>query len=200
MNQQGLPEQGLVSVFVNLEKLMEKAHRVAKSENCILYDIQIAGPPSNPVLRVFIDKDLGKGISIEDCSRVSRGLDFILEKENLIHPDISYQLEVSSPGLDRHLKEQWHFEKVLGKRISVQTHGSGGKGGKKYTGQLIQANEEAIKLNLEDFEKETIEKKKKPGDKMIPYHLIKKARVVLDFSTNNKYKKEKNSNRRKRKG
>ena len=179
-------------MFVNLEKLKERACQSAKNENCILYDIQIAGPPSKPILRVFIDKDSdGKAVSIEDCSRVSRDLDLILDRENLTSSNISYQLEVSSPGLDRHLKEPWHFEKVLGKRISVQVNGNDRK---KYTGRLIQADETSIKLSPEPFEKEIIEKKEKPGDKVIPYHLIKKAKVVLNLSTNN-YKKEKKSNK-----
>ncbi len=66
---------------------------------------------------MFIDK--AGGVSIEDCANVSRGLNLRLDVEDVI-PGGQYELEVSSPGLDRKLTQGWHFEKAVGKTVQVK--------------------------------------------------------------------------------
>jgi ribosome maturation factor RimP len=67
---------------------------------------------------VYVDKDTG-AVSVDDCANISRGLNLLLDVEDLI-PGGMYHLEVSSPGLERKLTEKWHFEKALQKRIRVK--------------------------------------------------------------------------------
>jgi ribosome maturation factor RimP len=70
-------------------------------------------------LRVFIDKP--GGVNIDDCQLVSRTVEPILDVEDFIEP--SYDLEVSSPGLDRPLRTPEHFERYAGQRVHVKTYG-----------------------------------------------------------------------------
>ena len=188
-------------MLVKLEKFRECARKVVRKENCILYDIQMTGSRSCPILRVFIDKEGQEGVSIDDCSQVSRGLDLILDTEGLA-PDRSYQLEVSSPGLDRHLSENWHFKKAVGREISIQLKTSlediiphlkkeSGKRGKKRNlrGQLLKVDESSVELVVDQMDK------KKTDSVVIPYRFIDKARVVFCHSVNH-FKRKKNKKRK----
>ena len=103
-----------------IEKLKEMASQVATRENCSLYDLEFVGAGTGRILRVFIDKAGEDSVSVEDCSNVSNGLNLILDVEDII-PGGAYNLEVSSPGLERHLKEKAHFEGALGELIFLKT-------------------------------------------------------------------------------
>jgi ribosome maturation factor RimP len=93
------------------------------------------------LLRVFIDLipgpalDPDASVSVEDCERVTRQLQYVLEVE-----DIPYQrLEVSSPGLDRPLKRPADYERFAGQQISL-TLKQPFEGRKNYRGQLLHAD------------------------------------------------------------
>ncbi|HAB01131.1 MAG TPA: ribosome maturation factor, partial [Ruminococcaceae bacterium] len=62
------------------------------------------------------DKD--GGVNIDDCERVSRKLDKLLDEADPI--DTSYCLEVSSPGIERELLKKEHFEQFLGQEVWVR--------------------------------------------------------------------------------
>jgi ribosome maturation factor RimP len=102
----------------NLKRLAEE---VSEREGCRLYDLEFI--ESRPrILRVYIDKlpqaEEKVPVSVDDCANVSRGLNLVLDVEDLI-PGGAYELEVSSPGLERKLSETWHFESVMGETVKV---------------------------------------------------------------------------------
>lgn len=68
------------------------------------------------VLRIFIDHE--NGITVDDCSRVSRQVSAMLDVEDPIQGQ--YDLEVSSPGLDRPLFELAHYQKYVGSRVKIR--------------------------------------------------------------------------------
>lgn len=104
-----------------LEKIEPLALQAAQRHSCTLYDLEFTGTGPHRVLRVFIDKPtLGEGVSIEDCSLVSQSLNLLLDVEDPI-PGGGYNLEVSSPGLERKLKRKPHFESAVGQKIFVRT-------------------------------------------------------------------------------
>jgi ribosome maturation factor RimP len=72
-----------------------------------------------PTLQVMIDRLDGQNINIDDCVNVSHTLSAILDVEDLIRE--SYQLEVTSPGLDRPLTKLSHFTKFIGSYIKLET-------------------------------------------------------------------------------
>ena len=71
---------------------------------------------SEYLLEVTIDKPNG-GISFEDCKKVTRALDPILDEADPIEQ--SYSLVVSSPGIDRELKTEAHVNKYIGNPVTV---------------------------------------------------------------------------------
>ncbi len=93
------------------EKTEEVAREVAVREGCYLYDLEWIALGNPKILRVFIDKK-GMQVSIEDCSNVSKGISLALDLENLVEAD-QYDLEVSSPGVEKSLKKFEHFENAL---------------------------------------------------------------------------------------
>ena len=81
-----------------------------------LWDVKFVKEGASWYLRVFIDKE--EGVDINDCTDVSRLIDPILDEADPIN--VSYYLEVCSPGLERELCEPWHFEKYIGADVKVK--------------------------------------------------------------------------------
>jgi ribosome maturation factor RimP len=76
------------------------------------------------VIRLFIDHP-EREISVDDCVRISKAVGFVLDGENVIKE--SYNLEVSSPGMNRPLVKDEHFRRFTGKMAKVVMTGAGGK-------------------------------------------------------------------------
>ena len=127
-----------------MQQIRQFAEEVALREGCLLYDLEFFDGPGR-TLRVFIDKE-GGGIGIEDCANVSRGLNLRLDVEDII-PGGRYELEVSSPGLDRKLTQSWHFEKAVGQTVQVKYRAEDGST-KSYEGRLTSSDGKT--LNFEN--------------------------------------------------
>jgi ribosome maturation factor RimP len=84
-----------------------------------LVDVEWVRGGGRWTLRVFIDRP--GGVNVDDCQLVSRTIDPILDVEDFIEP--AYDLEVSSPGLDRPLRTPEHFERYRGQRVHVRAYG-----------------------------------------------------------------------------
>ena len=67
-------------------------------------------------LRITIDRE--EGVDIDDCEKVHRTIDPLIDEADPIEDP--YYLEVSSPGLERELKEPWHYEKYLGRAVTAK--------------------------------------------------------------------------------
>ena len=80
-------------------------------------DLIIQNLGSKKLLQFFVDKD--GGVNLDDCEKVSKLIDSVLEMENII--DGAYILEVSSPGIKRVLKRPEHFKKFIGSRAKIMT-------------------------------------------------------------------------------
>jgi ribosome maturation factor RimP len=81
-----------------------------------LLGIEYISAGNNSVLRLFIDHE--NGIDVDDCAEVSRQVGAILDVEDPINSE--FNLEVSSPGLDRPLFDKPHYEAVIGEIIEVK--------------------------------------------------------------------------------
>jgi ribosome maturation factor RimP len=102
-----------------LERVRGIAAPLAAQEGLELIDVELGGPGGRQTLRLFIDK-VG-GVSLDDCTSVSRAVSAALDVEDPI--DGAYDLEVSSPGIDRPLRTADHFQKFAGSRVRVKTFG-----------------------------------------------------------------------------
>jgi len=104
---------------------------VVEQEGCTLWDVEYVREAGTWYLRVYIDKD--GGVSIDDCERISRALDPILDEADPI-PD-SYVFEVGSAGIERELKRPSDFEKYMGSQIELRLY-QPFEGSKVFVGQL----------------------------------------------------------------
>jgi ribosome maturation factor RimP len=102
-------------------------------------------------LRVYIDR--AGGVNIDDCQLVSRTIEPILDVEDFIEP--AYDLEVSSPGLDRPLRTPEHFARYAGQRVHVKAYGpvagtaEGSPPRKNWTGTLRGFAEGAVLVDVD---------------------------------------------------
>ena len=94
------------------------AQPVVEANGCQLWDVEYVREGSERYLRVYIDKD--GGIDIDDCERVHRALDPILDEKDPIAE--SYHFEVCSAGLERALKRPSDFERFMGSTITVKLY------------------------------------------------------------------------------
>ena len=81
-----------------------------------LWDVEYVKEGADFVLRVTIDTD--EGITIDDCETMTRAIDPVLDEHDPI-PD-SYLLEVSSPGIERELTRDDHFDLCVGEKVEVR--------------------------------------------------------------------------------
>lgn len=114
-----------------------------------LYDVMYLKEGSEWFLRIFIDSD--KGIDLDDCEKVSNRVGELLDEKDPI--STSYSLEVSSCGMERHLREKNHFEKAVGKNIEVKFF-KPINGDKSISGELLKLEDGLLIIKDEDKEKE----------------------------------------------
>ncbi len=103
--------------------------------------------PKNAVLRIYIDHD--DGIGLDDCTRVSREVAALLDVEDPISGH--YNLEISSPGLDRPLFTPGQFEQFAGEEVKV-TLFAPKEGRRKFKGRILGVQGESVQLNVDDAE------------------------------------------------
>jgi ribosome maturation factor RimP len=125
--------------------VMNLIEPVLLAEGLELVDVEYKKEGKSWALRIFIDKE--KGITVEDCQKISRLTGDLIEVEETIKTP--YNLEVSSPGLDRSLKREKDFLKFKGRRIRLQSL-SPIDGRRKFTGVLTDFKDEIIFMDLED--------------------------------------------------
>ena len=92
------------------------AQPVAEKYGCELWDVEYVTEAGTRYLRIYIDK--AEGVGIDDCEKVSRELDVLLDEADPI-PD-SYVFEVSSAGAERQLKRPSDFERFMGSNVEVR--------------------------------------------------------------------------------
>ncbi|MBQ3927084.1 MAG: ribosome maturation factor RimP [Clostridia bacterium] len=98
----------------------------------ILWDVDYYKEAADYCLCVTIDSE--KGISIDDCEKVHRAIDPLLDEADPI--ENSYNLEVSSPGLERRLKTKEQMEYCRGWDVEIRLYAPDADGKKKYVGVL----------------------------------------------------------------
>ena len=109
-----------------------------------LADLEVRLGGKGGVVRVFIDKP--DGIGLDDCEKVSLAVSAILDVEDPVPGN--YDLEVSSPGLDRKLTKVEHFQRFTGEIVKVQMRFPI-EGRKRFRGQLLSVDEENIVVDVD---------------------------------------------------
>jgi ribosome maturation factor RimP len=131
-----------------------------------LVDVEFVREPVGWVLRIYADRPEG-GITISDCQWISERIGTLLDVEDLIPH--AYNLEVSSPGLDRPLKTRRDFERHVGIVVKIKTH-EPMDNQRNFKGEIVSTSERGV----------TIHDVSRNADVEIPYGNIKSARVDVD--------------------
>ena len=126
------------------ERVYELIKDAVEAEGARLWDVRFLKEGASWYLRVFIDKP--EGISIDDCTNVSHDIDPIIDEADPI--DVSYYLEVCSPGIERELTRSRHYEESLGKQVRLKLYRAY-DGKKEITGTLEDVTEENVTLVTE---------------------------------------------------
>ena len=100
-------------LMLQKEKIIHLAEQAGKMHNVLIYDMEFKGDR----LIIYIDKKQGQ-VDVQDCEKINSALQFLFLSENI--PDMD--VEISSPGLERKLTQNWHFQSALGKKIKLQTY------------------------------------------------------------------------------
>lgn len=126
-------------------KLRDIIEPIAVNNGVELWDFEIKPERGSTVLRVFIDKK--EKVTIDDCTEVSKQLSLTLDVEDIFNN--SYVLEVSSPGMDRKLVKQEHYERYAGRKVRIVLD-STIPGRKKYRGRIENVKQGVVKLYDDD--------------------------------------------------
>lgn len=116
-----------------------------------LVDLTYQKEPNGWTLTFYLDKP--GGIGLADCETWTRQLEPVLDASNLFSH--AYNLEISSPGINRVIKKTADFERFKGNRVHVKLF-SGINGQKNFHGTLLGANEENIQLKTDEGNETTL--------------------------------------------
>lgn len=159
-----------------LGRVKALAEPLAEGEGLELVEAELGGMGGRTVLRLFIDRAApataaapsaageapaagegasgaaparGPGVSLDDCSNFSRIVSAALDVEDPL--DGAYDLEVSSPGIDRPLRKPEHFRKYAGQRVKVKTYAplQTAAGRKSFTGQLLGLFDGQVRIDVD---------------------------------------------------
>jgi len=128
-----------------LEQLTQLLTPTVEAQGVELYDLAFIKEGQDRILRLYIDKD--QGIGIEDCEKVSRAAEAVLDEHDPIEQ--SYYLEVSSPGVERKLSKPAHFKRYIGHKVLLRLYGPL-DGRRNFTGELTGYQDDILTLTEED--------------------------------------------------
>lgn len=144
----------------------ELAEPVAQSLSYRLWDVEYVKEGADWVLRITIDTDREGGIGIDDCEKMHYAIDSLLDEADPIEG--AYNLEISSPGLERALTRPEHFEMMKGQKVTARCF-TAINGNRIFTGTLVEADNEKITIETET------------GPVELPRKAVSKTETVYDW-------------------
>jgi ribosome maturation factor RimP len=145
------------------------AERVAQPAGIDIVEVELKGSGRNQLLRIYIDKP--EGVTHADCELVSRGVSETLDAEDPIAG--SYELEVSSPGLERKLGRWRDWERYSGRNVKVTLKDpleGDAAGARHFEGTIARAEDQQVTLQL-------------AGDRQVsfPFEQVDRANLKFDW-------------------
>jgi ribosome maturation factor RimP len=153
-----------------VSRVTELAEPLAASLGLELAEVEYKQEGGRMVLRLYIDRD--GGVTLDDCSAVNRELAEILDVEDFIQS--RYNLEVSSPGLNRSLNKPSDYERFTGRLVKIKTFellaDDAGNKRKTFTGELLGLEGGIVRLKLTEGQTAGI-----------PFEKVAKANLEFEF-------------------
>lgn len=152
-----------------LQERVRNLLKEAFEENNSLFLISLNISDQNHI-QVILDGD--EGVSVNDCIAVSRKIENNIDRE-----EVDYSLEVASAGVSEPLKLPRQYKKNIGRTLEVTTNSD------KFEGELVEVDEEGIKLSWTAREPKPVGKGKHTVEKeaKLAFSEIGKAKVVITF-------------------
>lgn len=156
-----------------VEKIEELIQPIMDDLGLELVDIEYQREQRGWALRFFLDKK--GGINLDDCAAASREISTLLDVEDVI--PTAYNLEVSSPGLERPLKKLVDFERFVGELVKIKTWHSldpdqSGKKSKTFEGHIVGIEGDDVILKISG---------KRAAEIKISFDQINKANLQFEF-------------------
>ena len=128
-----------------VEQIRQLLDPILASRGLSLWDMEFQKHGPKWLLRIYIDRE-DTGVTLNDCEAVSRDLGTVLDVEDIIPH--AYNLEVSSPGLDRTLSKPEHFTRFSGSAVKIKTYQQI-NGQKVFQGVLLGLEGHMVKVEVE---------------------------------------------------
>ena len=143
------PHRGYWEAEIEMATIREKLHAliapVAEGLGYELVGIEYLPQGKHSLLRIYIDQE--EGITLDDCEQVSRQVSAVLDVEDPVSGQ--YNLEISSPGLERPLFVEEHYTRFAGNRVFVRTSFPL-DGRRKFEGTLKGVDGEDVVVEIEE--------------------------------------------------
>jgi ribosome maturation factor RimP len=148
-------------------ELKNELSALVADEGLELLATEVVGAGPKTVVRLIIDGP--DGVTLDDCSTISRQASAILDVEDpIVH---AYTLEVSSPGLDRKLYSAKDYRRFAGNRVKIRMQPSY-RDHRVVVGELLELDEETVRVRADSSE--LVE---------LPYDAVFEARLEVDWNT-----------------
>lgn len=166
-NQSGRPVKKVA------DAVYELVAPVADEQELVIWDVEYVREGGRYVLRITIDRE--DGVDIEHCETFHRAIDPILDEADPIAD--AYVLEVSSPGIERELKNDFHLSACEGWDVEVKLYAPI-DGSKLYRGVLLPCEEGKITIGVGAYDAET-------GGETLTFDraAVAKVQTYFDFSS-----------------
>ena len=151
-----------------MESVRAVAAPIVRALDLDLVDIECAGHGAGSIVRVFIDKP--GGVNLDDCEQVHVSLGHALDVADPIPH--AYRLEVSSPGLDRPLKQAEDYRRAAGKLVNMKLR-EPVDGQWRVIGRLLEVNDEGASL--------AVTRAARTQTVHLPWGAIAEGRLEIEF-------------------
>ncbi|MGW7362970.1 ribosome maturation factor RimP [Streptomyces sp. NPDC054841] len=154
------------------ERLRGLLEPLVSAADLDLEEIELSRAGRRLVLRVVVDSE--EGVDLDACAELSRVISDKLDESDVMG-DGEYQLEVTSPGAERPLKEHRHYVRAVGRLARFQLLESG-----ELVARILTVDDDGLDLEVPGV------KGRKPTARRIAFDEIAKARVEIEFSRKDK--------------
>ena len=147
--------------------ILAELERGAAREGLDIVSVEVTGPASHPTLRIRLDLD---GDDAIDMDRVTKATPWVSSVVEALDPfPGAYELEVSSPGIDRPLRRPRDFAAFVGENAEVAVR-EAVVGRRSLEGEIVSADEASVRLRTA------------AGEVEVPFENVKSARLKPDFA------------------
>lgn len=159
---------------IDRTKIASVVEPILATHGLELVDLEWKHEMGSWILRVYIDRPGSDakpgqpdGVGLNECADVSRDIGPAIDETDLIRAQ--YNLEVSSPGLDRPLRTEAHFARFIGKKAKIKTRRPIGGDRKNFSGPIVAVTGGVVSIDV--------------GDKVceVPVAEVEKANLVYEF-------------------